>query len=159
MYGRGNENRQFKNKNSPSDDHLRQKIILIVNMKLDDPETEYNKAVMELKQLKDLLKYGEKKKETGGRLLGKVTPMFNKKEFCSMVEQAKYHIHEGDIFQGQMWKLRELHRKRWSNWKRVCFIPFPWQERGLEEKQRKKAKNLKRNCLWMKKSLRNTICW
>ena len=46
-------------------DHLRQKIILIVNMKLDDPETEYNKAVMELKQLKDLLKYGEKKKETG----------------------------------------------------------------------------------------------
>ena len=80
-------------------DHLRQKIILIVNMKLDDPETEYNKAVMELKQLKDLLKYGEKKKETGGRLLGDVTPMFNKKEFCSMVEQAKYHIHEGDIFQ------------------------------------------------------------
>lgn len=80
-------------------DHLRQKIILIVNMKLDDPETEYNKAVMELKQLKDLLKYGEKKKETGGRLLGDVTPMFNKKEFCEMVEQAKYHIHEGDIFQ------------------------------------------------------------
>lgn len=80
-------------------DYLRQKIILIVNMKLDDPETEYNKAVMELKQLKDLLKYGEKKKETGGRLLGDVTPMFNKKEFCEMVEQAKYHIHEGDIFQ------------------------------------------------------------
>lgn len=27
-------------------DHLRQKIILIVNMPLDDPETGYNKAVI-----------------------------------------------------------------------------------------------------------------
>ena len=32
-------------------DHLRQKIILIVNMTLDDIEAGYNKAVMELKQL------------------------------------------------------------------------------------------------------------
>ena len=32
-------------------DHLRQKIILIANMSLSDPETGYNKAVLELKQL------------------------------------------------------------------------------------------------------------
>ena len=31
-------------------DHLCQKIILIANMKLDDPETGYNKAVVELRQ-------------------------------------------------------------------------------------------------------------
>lgn len=42
-------------------DHLRQKIILIANMQLDDPETGYNKAVLELKQLVELLKHGEKK--------------------------------------------------------------------------------------------------
>ncbi|MCB6804192.1 anthranilate synthase component I, partial [Enterocloster bolteae] len=41
-------------------DHFRQKIILIVNMKLQDVESEYNKAVMELKQLAHLLKNGEK---------------------------------------------------------------------------------------------------
>lgn len=80
-------------------DHLRQKIILIVNMPLEDLETGYNKAVMELKQLAELLKYGEKKKEQGGKLLGKVTPLFDKEQFCSMVEKAKYHIREGDIFQ------------------------------------------------------------
>lgn len=33
-------------------DNFRQKIILIVNMPLDDPETGYNKAVMELKQMR-----------------------------------------------------------------------------------------------------------
>ncbi len=80
-------------------DHLRQKIILIVNTPLDEPETGYNKAVMELKQLAELLKYGEKKNEPGGKLLGKVTPLFDIEQFCSMVEKAKYHIHEGDIFQ------------------------------------------------------------
>ena len=50
-------------------DHLRQKIILIVNMSLDEPETGYNKAAMELKQLAELLKHGEKKNEPGGKLL------------------------------------------------------------------------------------------
>lgn len=80
-------------------DHLRQKIILIVNMPLDDVETGYNKAVMELKQLVELIRHGEKKKEPEGRLLGAVTPLFGKEEFCEMVEQAKHHIREGDIFQ------------------------------------------------------------
>lgn len=80
-------------------DHLRPKIILIVNMPLDEPETGYNKAVMELKQLAELLRYGEKKNEAGGKLLGEVTPLFDKEQFCGMVEKAKHHIREGDIFQ------------------------------------------------------------
>lgn len=80
-------------------DHLRQKIILIVNMPLDNIEVEYNKAVMELKQLVSLLKNGGKKNESGGKLLGKVEPLFDKKQFCDMVEKAKHHIREGDIFQ------------------------------------------------------------
>ena len=36
-------------------------------MKLHDVESEYNKAVMELKQLAHLLKNGEKRKKTGGK--------------------------------------------------------------------------------------------
>lgn len=80
-------------------DHLRQKIILIVNMPLDEPETGYNKAVMELNQLAELLRHGEKKNEPGGRLLGEVKPLFDKEQFCGMIEKAKCHIREGDIFQ------------------------------------------------------------
>lgn len=74
-------------------DNLRQKIILIVNMPLDDVEVGYNKAIMEL------IQNGEKKNEPGGKLLGEVTPLFNKEQFCGMVEKAKRHIREGDIFQ------------------------------------------------------------
>ena len=80
-------------------DHLCQKIILIVNMSLDEPETGYNKAVIELKQLKELLQHGEKKQNMGGKLLGEVTPLFDKERYCEMVEQAKQYIREGDIFQ------------------------------------------------------------
>lgn len=80
-------------------DHFRQKLILIVNMSLEDPDTGYNKAVLELKQLCRLLKNGEKKQEAGGRLLGEVTPLFGRDTYCEMVEKAKQYIHEGDIFQ------------------------------------------------------------
>lgn len=80
-------------------DHLRQMLILIVNMPLDDIEVGYKKAVMELQQLVNLLYNGEKKNEVHGKLLGEVTPLFNKKEFCGMVEKTKHYIREGDIFQ------------------------------------------------------------
>ena len=80
-------------------DNVAQKIILIVNMSLSDIETNYNKAEMELKQLVNLLRNGEKKEEPAGKLLGEVTPLFNKEEYCRMVEKGKHYIHEGDIFQ------------------------------------------------------------
>lgn len=80
-------------------DHVRQKIIFIVNMSLHDIEVGYNKAVLELKQLVELLKKGEKKQETKGCLMGEVIPLFEKEQFCGMVEQAKQYIREGDIFQ------------------------------------------------------------
>lgn len=80
-------------------DHIRQKIILIVTMSFSDVEVGYNKALMELKQLVQLLKQGGKKQEPKSRILGEVTPLFTKEQFCNMVEKAKYHIREGDIFQ------------------------------------------------------------
>lgn len=80
-------------------DNFRQKIVLIVNMSLEDCETGYNKAVMELKQLCQLLRNGKKKEEQGGCLKGEVTPLFDKENYCEMVEKAKHHIREGDIFQ------------------------------------------------------------
>ena len=80
-------------------DNVAQQIILIVNMNLSDIDTNYNKASMELKNLVNLLKHGEKKEESAGKLLGEVTPLFNKEEYCEMVEKGKHYIHEGDIFQ------------------------------------------------------------
>ncbi|MBR5618962.1 MAG: anthranilate synthase component I family protein [Clostridia bacterium] len=80
-------------------DHLRQKIVLIVNMPLRDGEVGYNKAVMELRRLAELLRNGEKTREPAGKLLGEVTPLFDKAHFCEMVERAKRYIFEGDIFQ------------------------------------------------------------
>ena len=79
-------------------DNFRQKIILIANISLEDYETGYNKAKMELDNLVSLLKNGAQKEQTG-RLTGEVTPLFNKESYCEMVEKAKGHIREGDIFQ------------------------------------------------------------
>lgn len=80
-------------------DHFRQKIILIVNMPLTDPEVGYNKAVMELEQMKEQLYHGAKNENTKGYLTGEVTSLFDKETYCEMVEKAKHYIREGDIFQ------------------------------------------------------------
>ena len=47
----------------------------------------------------ELLRSGEKRRERPGRLLDEVTPLFDKAAYCAMVEKARRHIYEGDIFQ------------------------------------------------------------
>ncbi len=80
-------------------DNYRQKIILIVNISLEHYETEYNRAQMELRNLEDLIRHGTPAADTPGRLKSEIRSLFSKDQFCSMVEKAKYHIKEGDIFQ------------------------------------------------------------
>ena len=80
-------------------DNVRQKIILIANMKLDDLEEGYRRAAASLRELADLLRNGKKSREKSGILLGEVTPLFSREQYCAMVECAKRHIREGDIFQ------------------------------------------------------------
>lgn len=82
-------------------DNFRQKIILIVNMPLENIEKNYKRASDELLELATLLtnKRGEIVYERGGKLMGEVTPLFDKKSFCDMVNRAKHYIKEGDIFQ------------------------------------------------------------
>lgn len=80
-------------------DHFRQKIVLIANMELTDPEENYNKAVVELSNLRSLIKNGAPCPDKPGRLTGEITPLFDKERYCEMVERAKGHIREGDIFQ------------------------------------------------------------
>ena len=80
-------------------DNFRQKIILIVNIPLENLEENYNRAVTELEKMRQLILHGEKKVEPAGKILGEVTPLFDKEKYCAMVERAKNYIHEGDIFQ------------------------------------------------------------
>ena len=80
-------------------DHFRQKLILIANMRLSDPETEYRKAVLTLEQMADLIRRGTPYKEPVSRMTGELTPLFDKAGYCAMVEKAKHYIFEGDIFQ------------------------------------------------------------
>ena len=80
-------------------DNYRQKIILIANMPLADPEAGYHRAVLELKQMAGILMHGTEKEEPGGKLTGEVTALFDRDAYCEMVQKAKHHIREGDIYQ------------------------------------------------------------
>lgn len=81
-------------------DNVRQTVTLIVNMPLDgDLENAYEQAVTELDRLERLLREGERCRNGEGRLTGPITALFSRDQFRTMVERAKTHIHEGDIFQ------------------------------------------------------------
>ena len=80
-------------------DHYKQKIILITNIKTDDVEANYNKAVMELEGMKQLLHKGEKAVDIPLQLKSDFKPLFDEASYCRMVEQGKHYIKEGDIFQ------------------------------------------------------------
>ena len=80
-------------------DHFRQKVILIVNIRCENLETEYHKAEVELETMRRLLSDGEMSPLEPGRCTSDFRALFDKERYCSMVEKAKHYIHEGDIFQ------------------------------------------------------------
>lgn len=80
-------------------DNFRQKLILIVNVRCEEIETEYNRAVLELESMKRLIQEGTAKAEEGGRLKTEFSQLFDEEAYCNMVEKAKHYIREGDIFQ------------------------------------------------------------
>ena len=47
----------------------------------------------------DLIKNGKPKQNLSGRLTSEIRTLFSKEEYCRMIEKAKRHIYEGDIFQ------------------------------------------------------------
>ena len=80
-------------------DNYRQKIILITNIKTDDVEANYNKAVLELEGMKQLICKGEKAEHVSLKLKSEFKPLFDQEAYCRMVEKGKHYIKEGDIFQ------------------------------------------------------------
>ncbi len=80
-------------------DNYRQKIILIANVRLEEGDAGYHRAEMELEAMRRLLLEGEEVREAPGRITGEMTPLFDRDTYCAMVEKARHHIKEGDIFQ------------------------------------------------------------
>lgn len=80
-------------------DNLKQKIILIANVRLDDLEVNYHKAVLELEQMEQLIRHGEKAQPEPLQLQSEFKPLFQEDAYCQMVEKGKQYIREGDIFQ------------------------------------------------------------
>ena len=80
-------------------DNFSQKMLLIVNISLDDPEGNYTAAKHELLRIMELVRYGKPEHRLFGRLDSTMKPYYTKEQFCEMVEKAKHHIREGDIFQ------------------------------------------------------------
>ena len=80
-------------------DNLKQKMIFIVNMKLDAVEENYKKAARELDDMVELVKKGTPAVIPPLSTRTEFRPLFGEKEYCGMVETAKHYIREGDIFQ------------------------------------------------------------
>ena len=80
-------------------DHLRQKIMIIVNIKTDNFESNYINGILELKKIEAIITGGKSSEKLSAKLLTKFIPLFSKKTYCQMVEKVQKHIYEGDIFQ------------------------------------------------------------
>ncbi len=80
-------------------DNLKQKMILIVNMKTDSIEENYNKAMRELDDMAALIAGETSTQIQPLKMKSEFQPLFNEEEYCEMVEKAKHYIKEGDIFQ------------------------------------------------------------
>lgn len=80
-------------------DHFRQKIILIQNVKLENIENDYDKAVKELEKMIELITNYKDKEIPKGRKTSDYRYLFEEDEYKKKVEITKNHIKEGNIFQ------------------------------------------------------------
>jgi len=80
-------------------DHFRQKIYLVVNIATDDLENNYIKGVTTLKDMERMILSETPPEPPRENSCGAFTSAFSKEQYCAMVDKAKAHILEGDIFQ------------------------------------------------------------
>jgi anthranilate synthase component 1 len=80
-------------------DNYRQKVILITNINAQNIEGEYDKGKSQLESLKNLIRNGQHDKTPQAIVKSDFKALFTKEEYCQMVDRAKGHIKEGDIFQ------------------------------------------------------------
>lgn len=80
-------------------DHLKQKLILIVNIKTDHVMENYGKAAAEIEKLVSLMKQEIPGTERTVKEEIQFTCSTSKEEYCEVVEKTKEYIRAGDIFQ------------------------------------------------------------
>jgi anthranilate synthase component 1 len=80
-------------------DHLKRRLQLIVQVKTDALEENYNRAVSEIEYMLWLIEHGTLAEMPPLRLLSPLRALFDGDRYCAMVERAKRYIREGDIFQ------------------------------------------------------------
>ena len=81
-------------------DHLKQKIVVIVNYYSDKGEQGYNAALLEIDKIIHLIYDNTPLMPETAQEDVEFTCNTSKEEYCTMVERTKYYIKEGDIFQG-----------------------------------------------------------
>jgi len=80
-------------------DHATGEVYLIVTIKLDRVEENYQRALRDLDDMVRLVSDGEPAQMPPLRITGDLEPLFTKEGFAEVVARAKEHIVEGDIFQ------------------------------------------------------------
>ncbi|NCB93113.1 MAG: anthranilate synthase component I [Clostridia bacterium] len=80
-------------------DHYKQKVLLIAGVMTEDVDGSYPEAQAALEEMANLIKAGKKAEFSTLKLQSEILPKFPRNEYCEMVEKAKEHIREGDIFQ------------------------------------------------------------
>ena len=80
-------------------DHLRQKLILIVNMKTDQVLENYGKACAEIEKLSALLRQDIPPAPAFEQEEIHFTCAVKKEDYCRQIERTKEYIRNGDIFQ------------------------------------------------------------
>lgn len=80
-------------------DNFRQKIIIITNIKTENIEQEYEKGIQRIEKISGIISEGTLAEMKPAHVTSEFRRLFDKTEFCEMVEKAKHYITEGDIFQ------------------------------------------------------------
>lgn len=80
-------------------DSYRKRLVLITGVRTDDVDASYAAAEARLDAIERLIRTGERKRFEPLRLTSQLVPHFSRERYCQMVEVAKEHIREGDVFQ------------------------------------------------------------
>jgi anthranilate synthase component 1 len=80
-------------------DHLTDKILLIINIRTDAADENYSRACQEIDGMRGIIESGVPAELPKLKLTSEFKRLFDESQYCEMVEKAKRHIYEGDIFQ------------------------------------------------------------
>ncbi len=80
-------------------DQFKQKVIIICNIKTNDLENEYNKAIENIKYIKNLIFKMPNIKKENIKIISKPTSIDSKEEYNRKLDKVKKYIYDGDIFQ------------------------------------------------------------